>query len=107
MSLSREPPLYLFRNRLGLHLGQQRPSLREGQAQLGKTAVAALGSAAERICSKKLPSDVNARTLTNVAVVFFQPPPSLSPSLVTQEAKEGPVGVVLARYAQGGHRFIG
>src|SRR5258708_27641531 len=42
MGLAREPPLHLFRNQLGLHFGQQRPPLREGQAQLGKTAVAAL-----------------------------------------------------------------
>jgi hypothetical protein len=42
MSLAREPSLHLFQNQLGLHFGQQRPALREGQAQLGKTAVTAL-----------------------------------------------------------------
>lgn len=40
MGLAQEPPLHLFRNQLGLHLGQQRPPLREGQAQLGKTLAA-------------------------------------------------------------------
>jgi hypothetical protein len=42
MGLARKPPLHLFRNQLGLHLGQQRPSLRKGKAQVRKATVRAL-----------------------------------------------------------------
>ncbi|MNL74793.1 hypothetical protein D3C87_2004820 [compost metagenome] len=42
MSLARKPSRDLFRNQLGLNLGQQRAALREGQAQIRKTTVTAL-----------------------------------------------------------------
>jgi hypothetical protein len=42
MGLACEPPLYLFRNKFGLHLCQQRPPFRESQTQFRKTKVRAL-----------------------------------------------------------------
>jgi hypothetical protein len=42
MGLACEPPVYLFRNKFGLRLCQQRPPFRESQTQFRKTNVRAL-----------------------------------------------------------------